>query len=256
MLYVLFKSNPHSIRIPIAPAAWNSHKISISKEELMKYFIDRGFHPRVAAAQVDREFTAHAPQYVAGREKAGIPRAQEPPRARRAPSPEQEKERYTPPPPSHNERSEREARCREAPPAAAYRSPSTSSYSPPKPPPQTQTQNQTPRPARRRRPPPAAYRSPSPAPESHSKPRHRYSSTSRYRALSPPRYGTYVHPISTPPHTPSPDPEGMRRCLSRREKEMGTGEERKERMMPRAPSPPPAASRDEARRERRRERTV
>ncbi|KAG4433052.1 hypothetical protein IFR05_011470 [Cadophora sp. M221] len=84
-------------RIPIAPMPWNGYSSSASKEELINYFIDRGFDPKVAAAQIDREFTAHAPQHLAGQTHAGLPRAQDPkPRAKQTYTPSSSATRKTP----------------------------------------------------------------------------------------------------------------------------------------------------------------
>ncbi|KAH7312121.1 hypothetical protein BKA65DRAFT_542978 [Rhexocercosporidium sp. MPI-PUGE-AT-0058] len=202
-------------RIPIAPMPWNGNSSSVSKEELINFLVDQGIHPKVATAHVGREFAARAPQHVAGRAEAGVAGAQAPGKEMPEAREESDEEKSTNPSPEPS---------RHAPPPQAQRR------------------------ARRRSPPPAAYRSPSPVSSSH----HRSSSSSRYRAASPPRsYGTFV----TPPHTPSPRQEGVRRHRSQRGTGTESREERRERKEsrrpPRAPSPPPAASRAEAGRERR-----
>ncbi|KAH6705079.1 hypothetical protein BKA61DRAFT_580868 [Leptodontidium sp. MPI-SDFR-AT-0119] len=194
-------------RIPIAPMPWNGHASSASKEELINYFIDRGIHPKVAAAQVDREFTAHAPQHVAGQAHAGLPRAQV--SGRQTPGEERWREEDTSP------------------------SPGRSRY--------TTTQAQ--RRARRRSLSPTAYRSPSPV----SSPKHRYSASSRNRAASPPRsYGKYAMPPHPPSHNPQRDrrhrPKRETETGSREER----GEKKERRVPSRTPSPPPAATYQES----------
>ncbi|KAK0105214.1 hypothetical protein ONS95_004392 [Cadophora gregata] len=74
-------------RIPIAPMPWNNYSSTASKEELISFFVGKGIHPKRAAAAVDREFSAHAPQYFAGCSEPGLPRAQIPAEVTNAPPP-------------------------------------------------------------------------------------------------------------------------------------------------------------------------
>ncbi|KAJ5034982.1 uncharacterized protein L3040_008249 [Drepanopeziza brunnea f. sp. 'multigermtubi'] len=83
--YTYEEDEPASI--PIAPAPWNGHRSSITKEALIAFLVDQGCHPKRAAAQVDREFSAHAVQWVAGRADPFLSRSEhgvrDPPRSRR-----------------------------------------------------------------------------------------------------------------------------------------------------------------------------
>lgn len=183
-------SDDEPTHIPIAPMPWNNYSSSTTKEELINFFIDEGYHPRRAAAAVDREFAAYAPQYLAGTEGPGMPRVEVPASGGGGRGGSE----------GWGGSGQRSARTR------------------------------------RHSPPPSAYRSPSPVPGNGS--RHRSSSASgsgsgsswKYRAHSPPR-----------------------RSASRREGEKREIWERDERTMtpPRAPSPPPAAMREEVKRMRR-----
>ncbi|KAL2062111.1 hypothetical protein VTL71DRAFT_6377 [Oculimacula yallundae] len=105
--------------IPIQPAAWNKHTSSATKEELISYFVSRGVHPTRAAAAVDREFSAHAPQWIAG-QRAGRSRAEE----RRWDEENREERSSSPRPrPEPNFWGQGSSRRHHSPPPSAFRSP-------------------------------------------------------------------------------------------------------------------------------------
>ncbi|PVH86372.1 hypothetical protein DL98DRAFT_567767 [Cadophora sp. DSE1049] len=200
-------------RIPIAPNAWNNYSASASKEELIIFFVDQGIHPKRAAAAVDREFAAYAPQHMAGQKEPGLPRAQIPASDTNAPPPRRREESGSGSGSGSGHRSAR---------------------------------------TRRHSPPPSAYRSPSPVPGNGSRHRSSSSSgsasgssgsgsSSRHRAHSPPRRTASRKEGErsgekrerkekkgdgmTPPRAPSPpraatrgEAEGLRRHRSEREK--------------------------------------
>lgn len=118
--------------IPIGPARWNNFKTSANKEELIAFFMLRGYGRESAENGIDKEFASHAPQHRSGQNTPGPSRAQSTTRSRsanprsRAPRPPPQ-ETYTEPPlPQETHRSpspERyEARPRRthSPPPAAH----------------------------------------------------------------------------------------------------------------------------------------
>ncbi|PMD33100.1 hypothetical protein L207DRAFT_535791 [Hyaloscypha variabilis F] len=62
--------------IPHAPAAWNNHTSSSTREQLVTFFMGRGFTKAVAEREVGKEFEAHAPQHYSEQIAPGPSRAE------------------------------------------------------------------------------------------------------------------------------------------------------------------------------------
>ncbi|KAE9365626.1 hypothetical protein N431DRAFT_447265 [Stipitochalara longipes BDJ] len=63
--------------IPQAPAKWNNFTSSSTREQLVTFFIGRGFSSAIVEREVGKEFEAHAPQHRSGQAAPGPSRAQE-----------------------------------------------------------------------------------------------------------------------------------------------------------------------------------
>ncbi|PMD63082.1 uncharacterized protein K444DRAFT_626831 [Hyaloscypha bicolor E] len=53
-------------RIPHDPGAWNNYSTTSTREQLISYFVSRGYDRVTAEREVGKEFEAHAPQHRSG----------------------------------------------------------------------------------------------------------------------------------------------------------------------------------------------